>query len=46
MTKEEFLKEIEEQTQEELLYHGTTIDLSLFDDHTTITTEIDYTTQH
>tara|TARA_B100002019_G_C21259491_1_gene595846 strand:+ start:1607 stop:1744 length:138 start_codon:yes stop_codon:yes gene_type:complete len=45
MTKEEFLKEIEEQTLEELLYYGTTID-PLFDDQTPTFQDIDYTTQH
>lgn len=46
MTKEEWLQEIEEQTLEELLSLGQTTTTELFDDPTSIITEIDYTTQH
>ena len=44
--KEEWLQEIEEQTLEELLSLGQTNTTELFDDPTSIITEIDYTTQH
>ena len=46
MTKEEWLQEIEVQTLEELLSLGQTNTTELFDDPTSIITEIDYTTQH
>ena len=46
MTKEEWLQEIEEQTLEELLSLGQTNTTELFDDPTSIITEIDYTAQH
>lgn len=46
MTKEEFERELEEQTLEELVYLGQTIELQLFDDYTPTIQDIDYTIQH
>tara|TARA_B100001939_G_scaffold297064_1_gene271326 strand:+ start:1762 stop:1902 length:141 start_codon:yes stop_codon:yes gene_type:complete len=46
MTKEEFERELEEQTLEELVYLGKTIESQLFDDYTPTFIDLDYTTQH
>ncbi len=46
MTKEEFERELEEQTLEELVYLGQTIELQLFDDYTPTFIDLDYTIQH
>ena len=45
MTKEEWIKEIEEQTLLELAEFGISIDTTYYDDGASIPVEIDYTTQ-
>jgi hypothetical protein len=46
MTREEFERELEEQTLEELVYLGQTIEPQLFDDYTPTFIDLDYTIQH
>jgi len=45
MTKEEWIKEIEEQTLLELAEFGISIDTTYYDDGASVPVEIDYTTQ-